>query len=128
MTNLSAWRPFVPHRFKSLVTYTENRLDIGMTMYRVLQAIQQTGEVGMELGGHSFALSYEMCLAKAELDRFTLTPPLEAHVGRKGSGVGEGGGIEEACSQHVRPAAHNQPARPPGIRFVFSVRACEVAL
>ena len=58
----------VPHKYLSLVTYRENSVDIGMTFYKALRACQQEQQLAIELGGQTFSLSYEIHLAKMELD------------------------------------------------------------
>ena len=56
----------VPERFRDLLTYKGPKLDVGKTMYRILQTLQQGQEYAIELGGQSFELAYEIHLAKEE--------------------------------------------------------------
>ena len=63
----------VPGRFRKFVTYRDDdvHIDIGKTLLRTLQFIQQTDQVAIELGGQSFSLGFELHLAKQECDRRT---------------------------------------------------------
>eukprot|EP00959_Pyramimonas_sp_CCMP1952_P403063 8445384-Pyramimonas_sp.AAC.1 len=57
---------FVPERCRDLLTYKSAKLDVGKTMCRILQTLQQGQEYAIELGGQSFELAYEIHLAKEE--------------------------------------------------------------
>ena len=58
----------VPHRLLHLVTYVENKIDVGMTFYRALRACQDADYFAIELGGQTYSLSNEIHLARQELD------------------------------------------------------------
>ena len=63
----------VPGRYRSLVAYRPDNvtIDLGVTLFRTLRAIQDTtDEWAIELGGQSFSLGFEVHLAKMELDQW----------------------------------------------------------
>ena len=66
----------VPTRFRPALTYIGDRLDVGMTLLRTMEMCAPD-EFTMELGGQTFALSYEIHLAKMERDMSRTEKPLE---------------------------------------------------
>ena len=57
----------VPSWARQHISYKDDKIDLGLTMYKVLQALRDN-QAAVEIGGATFSLSNEMRLAREEFE------------------------------------------------------------